>query len=113
MTNGAHTHAFLDNFIHANMNIIKLDSSLFEEEDIQFQQIEGVIFGRRQNQEHLNKIRNFQLADQDVLCATYPKAGMYMTCTTHAYENVRHPNMLNVTTHSKPFPADGIYLRRG
>ena len=27
--------------------------------------------------------------------------------------NVRHPNILNVTTHSKPFPSDGIHLRRG
>ncbi len=62
------------------MNTVKLDSSLFEEEDVQFQQIEGVIFSRRQNQESLDKIRDFKLDDQDVLCATYPKAGMFMKC---------------------------------
>ena len=59
------------------MNMIKIDNSLFEQEDIQFKRIEGVTFGRKANQEHLDKIRNFKFIDQDVLCATYPKAGLF------------------------------------
>ena len=34
-------------------------------------------------------------------------------CSVKGKENVRHPNMLNVTTHSKPFPVGRGLLEKG
>ena len=54
-------------------------SSFFEVKDTKFQKLEGITFGRRTTQEHLDKVRSFEFADQDVLCTTYPKVGRYPT----------------------------------